>query len=158
MQVASMFNSMTSVFMTTSSFLRQEKEYIRKDFALSQKISQVSPTALRFAAMQVRSQSEHLRVRIALITGALDKIGIIPLVASTGLTVWKLNAELHAAKSLPTFVLYVVVGAIALVYLAGVTNTIVSHRLEQLADLMNFAAESREPTVIVSPSALGGPS
>ncbi len=122
---------------------------MRKDFALSRKISHIPPTALRFAAMQLRSQSEHLRIRIALITGALDKIGIVPLIASTGLTVWKLNAELHAAKSLPTFLLYLVVAVIAVVYLSGMTDIIVSHRLEELADLMNFAAENREEQAAV---------
>jgi hypothetical protein len=130
--ITAIFPSIRSMLQPTRSFLREEEHYTKKDFYLSQQMCEIPERLLRFTAIKLHSQADQMRSRIGVLTGALDKIGLIPLAGSVGLTIWKLREQVRAGQ-FPIWspVLYILVGGVVGSYLGGIVGTTISHRLDE---------------------------
>lgn len=153
--VVTVYPSIREMLQPTASFLHTEARYAQKDYNFACGISEFSENVLEFSAKRLRSQADHMKTRIAMLVGALDKVGIIPLFASGILTYWKLRPEMNsvaAAISLP--MLYIIVGGILVLYVLSVIMLIVCHRIEELAQIAEVAVEQKRAKMARASNAL----
>jgi hypothetical protein len=94
---------------------------------------------LRYVAERLQLEAEHMRSRLGLLLGTIDKVGIIPLVVGSAYGVWKL---VHEASLSLTGVMAVLAG-LTFFYLIGMVVFIKGHRLDELAQLTNFASSEK---------------
>ena len=86
---------------------------------------------------------EHIRSRIAIMVGALDKVGIIPLAITIYFSVHKWLAEPRVSQSELEYA-PVIGGAVAFLYLLGIYNLGSLQRSERLCLLLKHAVEEKK--------------
>lgn len=96
-----------------------------------------SPEQIRFAQEYLKAVGSDARVRMAMFTGALDKVGLIPLVATTIVTLVKFNA----GENLPMYLWYSAAAVAGLLYVAMLRLTDVAFALERFSLILKYAAE-----------------
>jgi hypothetical protein len=62
--------------------LQESAKYGEKDRELAETLSQSGESALRFGGDRLRRDADGIKWRTALVVGALEKIGVLPLLAS----------------------------------------------------------------------------
>jgi hypothetical protein len=63
-------------------FLQLSAEYAEKDRQIAETLSHSNESALLFVANRLRSDADGIRGRTSILVGALDKIGLLPLLAT----------------------------------------------------------------------------
>lgn len=109
--------------------------------------------ALEFAKNRLRSEAEHLRVRVAVLVGALDKLGLVPLFASALLTIWNVHEALSQhgnALPVPIPVLYTIAGCLLFFYLASLGLISASHRIDELTQILELGLAHKSRSVAQS--------
>lgn len=109
---------------------------IQLDSQRLQQLHAFTNEELRYVAERLQLEAEHMRSRLGLLLGTIDKVGIIPLIVGSAYGVWKL---VHEASLSLTGVMAVLAG-LTLFYLVGMVVFIKGHRLDELAQVANFAA------------------
>ena len=89
---------------------------------------------LKFAAIHFRNRAAHLRERVSVLLGAIDKVGILPLLGSTAYAVWKLFNDSSAPKLITPFILYITALCLGILYFEGLIVVSLSQRLEHFSD------------------------
>ncbi|MDQ2774856.1 MAG: hypothetical protein M3Y57_08030 [Acidobacteriota bacterium] len=124
-----------------ASFLEGQAIQAQKDYSLSLLLSSYSPEVVKFVAKRLRTGADHLRARVSLFVGSLDKIGAIPLIAGGAVTIWKLRLELqerHAPISI--LQLYMCIFALVCFYVVGFLMMAIGQRIDELAEVAESAA------------------
>lgn len=94
---------------------------------------------LTYAASSFSLLAEQLKTRIALLVGAIDKVGIIPLGITTYFSSTKISKEMVVFGSVDW-----VLAALVLLYLFALRMSLVAQWLERQAALFRTAAEQRK--------------
>lgn len=94
---------------------------------------------LTYAASSFSLLAEQLKTRIALLVGAIDKVGIIPLGITTYFSSTKISKEIVVFGSVDW-----VLAALVLLYLFALRMSLVAQWLEKQAALFRTAAEQRK--------------
>jgi hypothetical protein len=123
-----------------ASFLRMRIHPVKRDYELLSRLRDFPTTDLRFVRARLQNEAEQLRGRIGILVGAIDKIGIVPLVAGGIVSGWKFA---HDANPKPGY-LEICVAGLGLFYLLGVNLTLASHRIDQFAQLLELAIPDQE--------------
>lgn len=112
------------------------------DYARLSLTGGISSEELKFLAKRLQLNAEHLRSRVGLLVGTIDKVGVVPLAAGSLYTLWKLRQETHIEAS------YLITGlaTLTLLYLAAMVLTLRSHRIDQCAQMLELAASKDRAT------------
>jgi hypothetical protein len=142
-----------SMLHPTKSLLIDRARWTQRDFDFARQLSAVPTDSLEFAITRLRSEAEHIRARVGLLVGALDKIGMVPLGASTILTLWTIQRESsqHGLPLLiPSYVLYSIAGGLFFLCVAGVGMFRASHRIEEITQIVQLALDQKNRSVVRS--------
>ena len=123
-----------------SSLLKHRSAVILHDRKLLQQLRQMPRSELSFLSDRLQLEADHLRSRVGLLVGGIDKVGTVPLVIGAIVSGWKFLHEKQLAPGL----LEIAVAGVAFLYLVGVIFTLTSHRLDELAHLIRAAEASMD--------------
>ncbi len=123
-------------------FLQIRQIQVSRDYELMKGLRGFSPSALRFVRGRLTLEAEHLRGRIAMLVGAIDKLGILPLLAGGLVSAVDFMAKTKVKMSW----LEIALGGYGIIYLIGMQLVSVSHRIDELSQLVEcaIAPEERE--------------
>jgi hypothetical protein len=101
---------------------------------------------LEYLSQRLQLEAEQLRSQFGLFVGAIDKVGIIPLVVGSAYTFWKWKHDAGLGSN------FITVGLAGLIssYLFGMFLTVKSHRVDVCAQLLKLATSKDEPCVTSS--------
>ncbi|WP_355662292.1 hypothetical protein [Halomonas salifodinae] len=118
-------------------FLEPVTESSVRDFELAVSFSRFSESQLYYAKERLSLESKHMRARVSLLVGALDKVGIIPV-----LIAWIFASYKYIADGSITFeqIDWLVYGLLGL-YLVTLPILFFVHKLERYLLLVNTAME-----------------
>ena len=118
-------------------FLEPVTESSVRDFELAESFSRFTESQLYYAKERLSLESRHMRARISLLVGALDKVGIIPV-----FIVWVLAFYKYIANGSIIFeqIDWLVYGLLGL-YLVTLPILFFVHKLERYLLLVNTAVE-----------------
>jgi hypothetical protein len=119
-----------------ASFLVAHTKPITRDYNLVAKLRGFPGTELKFVSARLHLEADHLRGRLGILIGALDKVGIIPLVAGGVGSFWKFRQDNPQFK--PSY-LEICLSGLGLFYFMGMVITITSHRIDELAQITESA-------------------
>ena len=137
-QVWTILRSLNSVLQPVASFLRSGKMRMGKDYQFSKELSKSPEPLIKYLGARLHMEAEHLRGRIGLLAGAIDKVGIIPLAGSLAFSLARFmkDADLRV-----TIYWEMGIAALGLLYILSIIMVAASHRIDELAQLTEFATE-----------------
>lgn len=111
-----------------------------------------SAEQIRFAQEYLKAVAGDARVRLSMVVGALDKVGLIPL-GVTGMTAL---VKLTAGQSGPAWFWYTIALIVLLMYAAALKLTDVAFALERFALILRCAGEGESSGEGESPAISAG--
>jgi len=117
-------------------------KYAEEDRKFAEMLSRSDESTLRFAGNRLRSDADGIKWRTALMVGALEKIGVLPLLASIAYTYLQLKGRLPSGPYKAVYV-SAVVGYLVLVF-GGSSALFASDRLDYLAGVVDLALLFKE--------------
>lgn len=121
----------------TRHFLEPVTESSVRDFELAESFSRFTESQLYYAKERLSLEGKHMRSRVSLLVGALDKVGIIPVLASWSLAYYKYTANGSIAFEQIDWLVYGLLG----LYLVTLPILFFAHKLERYLLLVNTAIE-----------------
>jgi hypothetical protein len=118
-------------------FLEPVTESSVRDFELAESFSRFTESQLYYAKERLSLESKHMRSRISLLVGALDKVGIIPVLVAWILASYKYIADGSIAFEQIDWLVYGLLG----LYLVTLPILFFVHKLERYLLLVNTAIE-----------------
>lgn len=121
----------------TRHFLEPITESAVRDFNLAESFSRFSESQLYYAKERLSLESAHMKSRVNLLVGALDKVGIVPV-----LVAWLMASYKYIANGTIAFeqIDWLVYGLLGL-YLVMLPILFFAHKLERYLLLVNTALE-----------------
>jgi hypothetical protein len=141
LQVMTIFQSLRSFSQPVVTFLKGCAGRAKKDHEISQRLGGLSASAIRYVGTRLRTEADHLRVRVAVVVGALDKVGLIPLALGTYFTASKYVQDTHVEI---TSNWEMGVAAFGIFYMLSMLMINVSHRIDELAQVLEIAIQEHE--------------
>jgi hypothetical protein len=121
----------------TRHFLEPVTESSVRDFELAESFSRFTESQLYYAKERLSLESTHMRSRVNLLVGALDKVGIIPVLVAWILASYKYIADGSIVFEQIDWLVYGLLG----LYLVTLPILFFAHKLERYLLLVNTAIE-----------------
>ena len=118
-------------------FLEPVTESSVRDFELAESFSRFTESQLYYAKERLSLESTHMRSRVSLLVGALDKVGIIPVLVAWILASYKYIADGSIVFEQIDWLVYGLLG----LYLVTLPILFFVHKLERYLLLVNTAIE-----------------
>lgn len=115
------------------AFLVDSSKNIDQMNKLANRLSIHSKEDLELAESLIKIESQHLKKRIGLLVGALETVGIIPLVVTTGISAYGILID----KKIPY--IEIIAFTLFLFYIFMLYCNLFCHRLEKLALIINHS-------------------
>jgi hypothetical protein len=120
------------------SLARVRSSTLQIDHLLISRLRSFPSQDLEYLSERLQLEAEQLRSRVGLAVGALDKVGIIPLLAGSAYTLWKFHLEANFRH------IYINIGLAFLTSFYGMGLWLFpkSYRADQHAQLLKSAASA----------------
>lgn len=125
------------------SLLTAQVKHAQSDHELLRRLREYPIPILEYVGRRLNMEVQHLRGRITMTTGAIDKVGVIPLlvglISSGG---WTSSTQNATKADIVT-----ATAGFGLVYMLSVITMLASNRIEELVQLIEFALQdSKHPS------------
>lgn len=133
----------STIVVPTAKFLKEPTRHFldpltkksTADYSLAVSFSQFQATHLEYVVQRMELEVDQMKKRIALLAGAIDKVGIVPITITWALAVYKyvVNDELQFSQ-----IDYIIYGLMAL-YIMAISMIFFVHKLERYVLLIKTA-------------------
>ncbi len=137
-QALPLVRSLSGVLQPATSFLRDNAFRIANDYKVTQQLRGARESAVRYLGARLHLEADHIRGRVGIVIGAVDKVGLIPLIIG-----WLFSGTkfLQGTKSI---YLNMTLAALGILYVLSVMMIGVSYRIDELAQLVESALEGEQ--------------
>jgi hypothetical protein len=121
------------------SALLPEVERAQLDSALVFELRLYEISSLKYVDERLRMAVDHFRSRIGTIAGAVDKVGLIPLLVG-----WFFAGEKFFQGATKSKYMIIGAGALVFFYVLSIIAVLASNRVEQLAQIVRFVLDNEK--------------
>lgn len=91
--ISMIFLGIKTLISPTKEFMEPASERAEHDFRLAEILSRFDKDQLQFAKNKLEQEALHMRGRIAFLVGAIEKVGILPIVVTTIISFHNFSAD-----------------------------------------------------------------